>query len=241
MDKQISQKICVVIPAYNEAKHIKDVVNSALKFVTTVVVVDDGSCDSTSDEAKSAGAIVIKHEHNKGKGVALGTGLRYALDNGFDMAITMDADGQHLSEEIPIFLEAYQRTCAHVILGNRMNNPAAMPLIRRLTNRFMSKLLSRMMKQKIPDTQCGFRLFLKETIPVVLQVEASRFSAESEVLLRLSHNGFSLVSVPISVIYRDEKSKIRPIADTIRFFKMLSRMKQQQRILQRQAKEKKKE
>lgn len=241
MDKQISQKICVVIPAYNEAKHIKDIVNSALKFVTTVVVVDDGSRDSTSDEAKSAGAIVIKHEHNKGKGVALGTGLRYALDSGFDMAITMDADGQHLPEEIPIFLEAYQRTCAHVIIGNRMNNPAAMPLIRRLTNRFMSKLLSRMMKQKIPDTQCGFRLFLKETIPVVLQVEASRFSAESEVLLRLSHNGFSLVSVPISVIYRDEKSKIRPIADTIRFFKMLSRMKQQQRMLQRQAKEKKKE
>ena len=231
--------ICVVIPAYNEAKHIRSVVCSALKFVQTVVVVDDGSCDSTSEEAKSAGAIVIRHERNKGKGVALATGLKYAMDNGFDAVITMDADGQHLPDEIPAFLEAYRCTGAHVIIGNRMNNPSSMPIVRRLTNRFMSWLLSRMMGQNVPDTQCGFRLFVRETIPVVLQVEAPRFSAESEVLLRLAYNGFCFASVPISVIYGDERSKIRPFADTIRFFKMLLRMRRQRQECLKLAKEKK--
>jgi len=107
-----------------------------------------------------------------------------------------------------------------VIIGNRMSDTATMPFIRRLTNRFMSWLISRKMGQRVPDTQNGFRLYKTSVIPE-MQTGAQRFAAESEILLELAANGVKMGAVPIQVIYRDEKSKINPIKDTWLFFKML--------------------
>ena len=216
------KKYCVIVPAYREQGRISSVVQGIRRHCENVVVVDDGSLDNTAKEAEAAGAVVVKHAANMGKGTALNTGFKYALENGYEFLITMDGDGQHDPSDIPGFVEAYTKTGMPVLIGNRMNDPRTMPLVRRLTNRFMSWLLSLKMEQTVPDTQSGYRLF-KCDVLAGISVQAGRFAAESEILLLLSRRGVKIGSLPIKTIYRGEKSKINPIKDTISFFKMLRR------------------
>ncbi len=215
-----TQRICVIIPAFREEKRIANVVREVRKSGLDVVVVDDGSEDGTSATAKDAGATVIRLEQNCGKGVALNTGFDYARNNGYDAVITMDADGQHDPVEVPKFIEAYVRTGIPVLVGNRMAAPESMPFVRRMTNRFMSWLLSRVMGQYVPDTQCGYRLYRCDVIPFV-SAQSERFAAESEILLHVAARGIRIGAVRISTIYADEKSKISPAKDTMRFLQML--------------------
>ena len=212
--------ICIVIPAFSEEKHIASVVEQIRQYSDHVVVVDDGSPDQTAAEAEKAGAVVLRHNGNKGKGVALTTGFEYARKKGFEAVITMDADGQHDPNDLPKFVEAYRRTGIPVLVGNRMVDVKDMPLIRRWTNRFMSWMLTRIMGQYVPDTQCGYRLYRCDVIPYI-SAESEGFAAESEVLLRVSDRGIRIDSVRIATIYGDEKSKINPFSDTIRFFSMI--------------------
>lgn len=221
-EERLKERICVVIPAYREEKRIGEVVRAAQKHVKDVIVVDDGSPDQTAVEARKAGAAVVIHEVNKGKGVALNTGFEYAREHGFQVVVVMDGDGQHDTEDIPRFIEAYMRTGIPVLIGNRMADKSNMPVLRRLTNMFMSWLLSRQMRQYVPDTQCGYRLYKLEIIPFV-STEAERFAAESEILLHIAARGLRMDAVPIRAVYRDEKSKINPFRDTFRFFSMLHR------------------
>ena len=219
-------KVCVLIPAYNEEKHIGAVVREVLDYCPDVVVIDDGSPDDTDRVAAEAGATVLEHVHNQGKGAALQTGFDYARANGYDLAITLDADGQHAPSDIPAFLQAYERTHSPVLVGNRMGNVADMPWNRRFVNRFMSDLLSRVMGQYVPDSQCGFRLYHRSAFPEgPYDAHSQRFAAESEILLRLSLQGRKIGAVTIQTIYRDEKSKVNPFFDTIRFFRMLHRFR----------------
>lgn len=216
------QKPCVVIPAYREQRMIRDVVQHVRKYVQPVIVVDDGSPDRTAEEAADAGAVVLRHAANMGKGVALNTGFTYARQNKFDYLITLDADGQHDPADIPRFIEAYERTGIPVLIGNRMGALSNMPQVRKWTNRYMSWLLSRAMKQYVPDTQCGFRLYRCDVLPFI-EAHSTRFAAESEILLHIASRGIRMDAVPIAVIYNEEISKINPIRDTFRFFLMLSR------------------
>lgn len=218
-------RFCVVIPAYREEKHIAVVVEEVRAYAPDVVVVDDGSPDSTTQEAEKAGALVLSHVRNQGKGAALRTGIRHAADNGYDLVITMDADGQHAPSDIPAFLAAHARTHCPVLVGNRMEDTKTMPWVRRQTNLFMSGLLSRAMGQYVPDTQCGFRLFHRDVFPLLVRDGSNRYDAESEVLLRLSLEGRKIGAVSIQTIYGAEQSKIHPLADTIRFFRMLCRFR----------------
>jgi glycosyltransferase involved in cell wall biosynthesis len=215
-------RYCVVVPAYCEAKRVRKAVEGIRRYCERVVVVDDGSPDATAEEARKAGAIVLRHETNLGKGAAIDTGMKYAREQGCEFAVAMDADGQHAPEDIPAFVDAYRAARTPVILGTRMSNPEGMPLVRRLTNRFMSRLLSRHMGQRVPDTQCGFRLYACEGFPEVSR-ESRRFDYDSEILLLYAERGVRIGAVPVRVIYGDEKSKIRPVSDTIRFFRMLRR------------------
>ncbi len=212
--------VWAVIPAYREERRVREVVAGARRQGAPVVVVDDGSPDGTAAAAEAAGAMVIRHEQNRGKGAALRTGFEYARRNGARAVICLDADGQHDPAEIPKFIEAWRRTAIPVLIGNRMADPAGMPLVRRWTNRFMSALLSREMKQYVPDTQCGYRLFAIEVTPFMAG-RSVRFDADSEALLLLAARGVRIGAVRIRTIYRGEKSNIRPLRDAIRFFRML--------------------
>jgi len=213
-------KFCVLLPAYREEGRISGVIRPVLEHGCDVVVVDDGSPDGTAAEAKRAGAEVIIHPENKGKGFALETGFAHAQKAGYEFVITMDADGQHDPSDMDAIIAAHRKGGFKVVVGSRMWDKEKMPLVRRLTNGFMSWLLSREMGQAVPDTQSGYRLYAREVLGL-LKTGSARFAAESEVLLMLADEGVPIGSVPIKVIYGEEKSKINPGRDTVRFFSML--------------------
>lgn len=219
-DMKLIEKGCALIPAYNEGQRIAAVVRDVQAVCPNVVVVDDGSPDDTAAVAEAAGATVLVHAVNSGKGAALNTGFQHAREQGYTFVVTMDGDGQHAASDIPSFVEMFSKGDVSVVIGNRMSDTATMPLIRRFTNRFMSWLLSRRMGQFVPDTQNGFRLYQTDVIPE-MRVGASGFAAESEILLELAERGVKMGAVPIQVIYGDEKSKIHPFRDTLKFFGML--------------------
>ena len=219
-------KTCILVPAFKEERHIAAVVREVLDYCPDVIVIDDGSPDDTAQVAAAAGATVLEHVRNQGKGAALQTGFDHARTQGYDLAITLDADGQHAPSDIPAFLQAYERTHSPVLVGNRMGDVAAMPRLRRFVNRTMSALLSRVMGQHVPDSQCGFRLYHRSAFPQGLPDAASRrYAAESEILLRLALQGRKIGAVTIQTIYGQEKSKVNPLTDTFRFFLMLRRFK----------------
>lgn len=212
-------KIYALIPSYNAQKTIAAVITTIKKMNIPVIVVDDGSCDDTEGAAKLAGAIVLKHRKNEGKGAALRNGFNYLTSNtDFDAVITLDSDGQHDPASIPDFLnKASQDEKIGVVVGNRMHNTADMPWIRIITNRFMSWAISRVCRQKIADTQCGYRL-VKRPVLQNIKLLTSNFEIESETLIRASRLGYRIESVPIQSIYSKKvSSKINPFIDTLRF------------------------
>lgn len=218
-------RVAAVIPAYNEEQHIGDVVRRTRQKLDHVLVVDDGSSDKTAERAREAGTEVIVHEKNLGKGETIKTGLRHWLDRQFDFVIILDADGQHRPEEIDRFVgAALSADAPKLIIGNRMKDVSSMPQVRRMVNRWMSERISAACGQEIPDTQCGFRMLHRQLIPDLLG-GAARFDYETEMLIVASRKGFRIDSVPISTVYSDEVSKIHPVRDTIRFFKLMRRYK----------------
>jgi glycosyltransferase involved in cell wall biosynthesis len=189
--------------------------------------VDDGSTDRTAGLADAAGAKVVRRRANGGKGAALRDGFSAAREGGYGWVLTLDADGQHLPSEVPRLLKA-REDGVEAVLGNRMVDPLGMPLDRWLANRWMSWVISRMAGQRVPDTQCGFRLISRrvlESIPLT----SARFEIDSELVLRMGWAGVPLRSVPVSSVYRRELSFIRPLRDTFRFFLFLERMRRQKR------------
>jgi glycosyltransferase involved in cell wall biosynthesis len=214
--------VAAVIPAYLEEKHIADVVRRTRQQLDNVLVVDDGSSDATASAARNAGAEVIVHPQNRGKGESIKTGLRHWLDRDVIYVVILDADGQHLPEEIERFLRAASLTGAELLIGTRMQDVREMPLLRRAVNRYMSNRISRLCGQPVPDTQCGFRMVHRSLIPDLLG-GAERFDYETEMLILASRKGCRIESVPISTVYSDEVSSIHPVRDTVRFFKLMRR------------------
>jgi glycosyltransferase involved in cell wall biosynthesis len=173
-----------------------------------VVVVDDGSNDDTADRARAAGATVLAQVPNAGKGAALRTGFRHALEAGAPAVVTLDADGQHDPAEIPAFLERFAERRPELIIGQR--DLRSMPPVRRLSNTLGGLALALALRRSVPDNQSGYRLIGRTLMQALLDSEEQGFEFEVEMIARCIALGLPIDAVPIRTIYAGEPSHIRP-------------------------------
>ena len=218
--------VIALIPAWNEGTRLEPVVRETRTYLP-VLVVDDGSEDETASIAESAGATVIRHATNQGKGVALVNGFKWCWDHGYEAALTLDADGQHDPHDIPKFLAAYEAGAGDLIIGRR--DFSKMPFPRGHTNPFGSWLLSKAIGAPIHDNQSGYRLYTRSLIERV-NLTASGFELEVEVIAEAVRQGIPIGWVDIETIYGiGKRSNFHPITDTVRFLQMVWRVYREQR------------
>lgn len=221
-----------LIPAFNEALHIEAVVTGA-RVHLPVLVVDDGSHDDTGPKAESAGARVLRQAPNQGKGAALRAGFRFALDQGYRGALTLDADGQHDPAEIPLFLDHHLRTDADLIIGAR--DFSQMPLVRRISNTFGRWSFSWALGQPDRDNQSGYRLISRRLMESMLSSPEGGFEFEVDMIVICVENGYRLEWVPIRTIYAGERSHINPVKHTLNYFRMVWQTRQRMRAARKPA------
>jgi glycosyltransferase involved in cell wall biosynthesis len=210
--------VCALIPIYNQETTITSVVEKTHAFISSVVVIDDGSSDDSARMAEKSGAYVLKNPANQGKGAALKKGFDYALKNGYDAVITLDGDGQHAPEEIPRFL--HMCTSSDILLGTRMLTPHSMPFFMMVTNRIMSVFISLLAGVKITDSQSGFRL-IRASVLKKISLHTNHYEMESEQLLKASRHGFRIKEIPITTIYLKTTFRKTLIKDTFRFIRLI--------------------
>jgi glycosyltransferase involved in cell wall biosynthesis len=194
-------EIFVILAAHNESRHIQDVVRRVCKLGFPAIVVDDGSADDTAALAQNAGAIVLRHIVNLGKGAAMKTGADYALQTRAKAIIFMDSDGQHRPEELPLFEKKLKQRYA-IVFGCRKYN-AHMPLIRRIGNWFIHIVVKLFYKMELPDVTSGYRAMTAKAYKTVRW--ASRdYSVESEMVARAGRNNLKYAEFEIATIYHDK-------------------------------------
>lgn len=219
-------RVAALVPAYQAGSSIASVVEGTRAVVADVLVVDDGSADQTARVAEAAGASVVRHGENRGKGAALLTGFAELERRGFTHALTLDADGQHLPSEIPAVLAAAQREPAAIVVGVRRKEGHAIRRINLVGNWVADRMLRLIAGRSIPDTQSGFRVYpLAATL--ALGARGERYEFETEILLRAARRGLPLAGVPIAVHYppvAERVSHYRPWADTLRIIRTVVRV-----------------
>lgn len=208
-------RVHAVIPAYNEARTIGNVVTGVLPFTSSVTVVDDGSTDATAEIAVHAGAQVVRLAQNSGKGMALRAGITHALTHGGTHVLCLDGDMQHLPSEAPLLIAAAAETDAALVVGERQFDRAVMPASRYYANLIGSRALSRFMGVRVIDTQCGFRLFKSECLRN-MRLTARGYEIETEMIVKVGRRGGRIARVPISSVYSTQRSKLKPVRDTTR-------------------------
>jgi glycosyltransferase involved in cell wall biosynthesis len=204
----------VVIPCYNEEATVGSLVVHAKRYVDAVVVVDDGSSDRTAERAKNAGAVVLSHVKNKGKGAALKTGFQYALEHDFDYVVTIDGDGQHDPGEIPAVLGNVMSNGHDMSIGYRVGNDTEMPIWRRVGKRVLDYTTSLGAGGFVTDSQCGFRAFNRRAVVVITpKLRGDAFSVESEQLIRAYESGLKVMNTTVTCKYKNlETSTKNPAA-----------------------------
>lgn len=200
--------LIALIPAHDEAPRVARVVRGALAHLP-VLVVDDGSSDATAVEAAAAGATVLSQHPNQGKGAALRAGFARAIAEGALAVVTLDADGQHDPAELPRFIAAEAAQSAELIVGRR--DFSKMPPVRRASNWAGTVLLSAAVGRWIPDNQSGYRLVGRRLMAAMLDSHEDGFAFEVEMIAVCLREGWPIRWVPISTIYGDERSHIRPL------------------------------
>jgi glycosyltransferase involved in cell wall biosynthesis len=213
----VSERIAVIIPALNAQRTLPRVVVQARAQHEPVLVIDDGSSDDTGAVAQAVGATVLRHDVNRGKGAALKTGFAWALANGYDGVITLDADGQHLPSEIPKFIAAREETGADLIIGGRSHLFGGMLPRRRNANRFSAWCIARASGAAITDSQSGFRYYSASLLRG-LKLRTNGFDMESEVIVRAGRRGLGIVTIPIELGFVNgiATSHYKPLKDTLR-------------------------
>lgn len=217
--------IGVLIPVYNEFRYLPSVLEEIKQLqdrrqdvLFKIAIVDDGSTRSMPAIIRNSPEIhLLKHEENRGKGAALRTGFEYFLNHTHAVGVlTMDADLQHPPASIPLFLNAFHQKKGALIIGRRTRDISKMPFHRIVSNTLTSLILSFLVGQYIPDSQCGFRFYSRSVLASIL-VKEHGFHFESEILLRSGWRKFSFAFVPVPTIYNEAHSSIRNVSDTFKF------------------------
>lgn len=212
-------KNLAVIPAYNAAESIAEVIEGLKKAGfdnDSILVVDDGSRDSTSRVAEESDVLVIRHEQNLGKGAALKTGFSYAIEKSFDAVLTLDSDMQHPPSLAPKFVEMQRETRADIVLGNRLSDLSDMPLHRRFSNLTTTFFVRLWTRAEIRDSQCGYRL-IRTDILKKLDLRTNYYQAETELILEAARHNAIFANMQVPTIYNDYESKMKPFTETFRF------------------------
>lgn len=215
----VLKNIGVVIPAFNAEKTIGSLIKEidTQGFVSeNIIVVDDGSVDRTSEIADRFRVTLIIHERNVGKGAALKHGFQVALEKCIDRVFTLDADGQHRVSEMKRFLQ--HRDKFDLMVGFRQNM-RGMPILRRLVNRITSLVVSLLAGVHLVDVQCGFRL-IDLALCKRICLRTNNYQTESEMVVKAARLKSRIGSIPITTVYNNEKSHIKPVVDTLRFLRM---------------------
>jgi len=212
-------RAAVLIPAYNAARTLEPVVRASLEQMRDVTVIDDGSADGTGHVAKRAGAQLLTHEVNRGKGAALKTGFAWACEQGYDGVVTLDADGQHLPKEIPKFLDCHDKTSGDLIIGGRAHLFGQMLPRRRMANRFSAWSIAFASGVDISDAQSGYRYYSTRMLRT-MRLRSNGFAMESEVIVRAGRGGFRVLTTPIDLGFVDgiSTSHYKPLKDTVMIF-----------------------
>ena len=192
--------ILVCIPAFNEGKVIDNVIKDCLKFSDKVVVCDDGSIDNTYEVADAAGAEVIRHEKNIGKGEALRSLFKFACHSNYDTIVTIDGDGQFLPEEIPKLVKNIEENKSDIVVGYRFNNTRDMPEYRKFGNKMLDRMTNMVEELSVRDTQSGFRAYSKKVIENI-DFKMKGFGSDAEILIDATKKGFRISEEKITVIY----------------------------------------
>ncbi len=207
--------IVAVIPAYDAAASVGEVVAGVLEQLTRVVVVSDGSRDDTARVARAAGAEVEELPANRGKGFALRRGIAIALSGGPDALVLLDADAQHDPGDLPALVDSWDRARPELVIGCRLADPARIPGVRFWTNYIGSRILSWMTGRELLDSQSGYRL-LDARLAARLPLRADGYAIESEMLIKAARLGARFEHVRVRTIYNEHGSHFRPVLDTFR-------------------------
>ena len=212
----------VLVPVYNAAEHLPELIRRLRRFVcdSNLMVVNDGSTDNSLDLLKQNSVNYISFPENRGKGAALEAGFEYAIANGYRSVLTVDADLQHLPEEVPRFFALDDGQT--VLIGTRNISLAAMPVARCLSNYVTSLIVSVFSTQRVRDSQSGFRL-IPSVILQAIQLNTVGYDFESEFLFKAGALGCRIAEVPISTVYEGSQSFVNPITDTLRFVRLIWR------------------
>ena len=208
--KQPRPKVIVAMPAYNEEQYIGTMVLKIKQYVDEVIVVDDGSTDNTSEIAKFAGAIVLRHAERKGKGVAIQRILTEAKRRVPDVLVLLDADSQHNPDEIPYLIKPILEG-SDLVIGSRKAQADRTPRYRRIGQKILLYSTRILSMEKVTDSESGFRALSRKTISEISLTE-NGFAVETEMIARVADKGLKITEVPISNIYTRDGSTMNPVA-----------------------------
>lgn len=223
MTQTATPHFAVVIPAYNEAATIRDIATRALNFAELVIIVNDGSSDGTAQALEHLPVTVLNNVTNIGKGESLNRAAQYALKLGVDAMITLDGDGQHQPEDIPLLLAAASAYPNTIIIAARLRSRHTAPPMRRFANRFADFWISWAAGHRIHDSQSGFRLYPAQVFRAHTS-STTGFTFESEILINAAHQGIYTFGVAIDTVYNTQArpSHYRPTADTLSIVRMVA-------------------
>lgn len=219
-------EVGLVIPAYQAGAYLAATLASILAHVpaSQVLVVDDGSTDTTSQAARNAGVEVKRHTVNRGKGSALATGLMAAYRRGYSYAITMDSDGQHDPRDLAQFIAKAPDPDIAIVVGARPVSGTAMPWHRRFSNLSTTFLVSLLAGQPVFDAQSGYRMYKTEVMARGIWPETGHFEWEAQALVLCRRAGYRIASVPVATVYGEHGSHMRLLLDTFRFLRMMGKL-----------------